>query len=314
LRFLFRILKIALWSLLVWLFVRAFIFQTCRIPSLSMCNTLQEGNYIFINKLAYGARIPITPLSISLGNKTYSLDAVELPYFRIPGYTSVMRNDIVVFNYPMEEDRPIDQRKKQIKRCIALPGDTLRISNGKITVNGKTLEDQDEVLYRYSFSSFSDTLHLKKLGAVSVSTSQMEFYLPKKIADSLENKGLLTSFKKEKMAPGYYRPDFFPHSPLLKWNPDHFGPLLIPKKDVNIRLNDTTFALYALLIEKNEGTKIRSINHAYFIDGKPVTDYTFTLDYYFVMGDNRYNSIDSRYWGLLPENHIIGRYAFVIVK
>lgn len=279
-----------------------------------MCSTLEEGNYILINKTAYGARIPITPLSISFGNKTYTLDFFQLPYLRLPGYSDVERNDVIIFNYPLEFEKPIDQRKKQIKRCIALPGDTLIIKKGEISINNKLIEDAGTILYRYSFFNLKDTLAIKKIKPYSISTNHLEFLLSKTISDSLEKLGHHLPIKKQIIDSSFYKPEVYPHSSKMKWNLDNFGPLLIPKKGLTILLNDTNYILYSRLVENYEGNKITQLNKSYFVNGKAEKTYTFKLDYYFVMGDNRYNSIDSRYWGFVPENHLIGKYASTIIK
>ena len=140
-------MRIAFWSLLLWLFVRIFIFQSFQIPSSSMHPTLVEGDHIFVNKLAYGARIPITPLSLPIG-KTY-IDWIQIPYLRLPGFSSVKRNDIIVFNYPMEDEAPIDEKKEYVKRCIGLPGDTIKIKNGIVTINHELAAITFEPLYKY---------------------------------------------------------------------------------------------------------------------------------------------------------------------
>jgi len=279
-----------------------------------MCSTLEEGNYILINKTAYGARIPITPLSISLGNKTYSLDFFQLPYLRLPGYSDVERNDIIVFNYPLEFEKPIDQRKKQIKRCIAVPGDTLTIRKGEISINNKIVEEAGTILYRYTFFDIKDTIVIQKIKPYSISTRHLDFLLSKTISDSLEKSTHQLSIKKELLDSSFYKPEIYPHSPKLKWNLDNFGPLVVPKKNLSIVLNDTNFILYGRLIENYEGNKITQLNKSYFLNGKAEKKYTFKMDYYFVMGDNRHNSIDSRYWGFVPENHLIGKYTLTVLK
>src|SRR4051812_18696025 len=126
-------MRIVFWSLLIALLIRTFIFQVYKVPTASMKNTLKEGDYILVDKLAYGPRIPITPLSFPFGN-IYS-ELLQLPYIRVPGFSSVKRNDIIVFNFPLETEVPFDLQKPYVKRCVALPGDTLQINEAKIFVN-----------------------------------------------------------------------------------------------------------------------------------------------------------------------------------
>ena len=129
-----RLAKIIFYSFLIWLLLHLFFFQISRIPSASMKNTLIEGDYILVNKLAYGSRISITPLSFPFGNDKIFSDLVQLPYMRLPGYDSVCRNDMIVFNSPQQTELPVDERRLYVKRCVALPGDTLLIDSGRVYV------------------------------------------------------------------------------------------------------------------------------------------------------------------------------------
>ena len=255
-------MRIVFWSLLLWLFTRIFIFQTFQIPSPSMHPTLVEGDYIFVNKLAYGPRIPITPLSLPVGN-TF-IDWIQLPYMRLPGYSHVKRNDVIVFNYPMDDDLPVDERKGYVKRCIALPGDTLRIKKGLITINNKKIIEPENIIHKYTIDS------------------------------------------------SIYSPTFFPNNSDIKWNADNMGPLYIPEKGENIVLTKKNIVLYRRVIEKYENNKFEIKNDSVFINNKYRVTYTFKMNYYFAMGDNRINSVDSRFWGFVPENHLVGKASYIL--
>ena len=229
-----------------------------------MNNTLKEGDYIVVNKLAYGTRIPITPLSLPIGD-TY-VDWIQTPYFRLPGFTSVAHNDIIVFNFPLDKELPIDHRQEYIKRCIGLPGDTIQIKKGIVSINTKNIIEPENILFLF---------------------------------DEKQNRLLIDS--------AAYSPAVFPNSSNIKWNADNFGPLYIPKKGENIILTKNNMLLYKKVIEEYENNEIKIKNDSVFINNQYRLTYTFKMNYYFAMGDNRYNSIDSRFWGFVPENHLIGR-------
>jgi signal peptidase I len=256
-------MQILFWSFAIYLLMRTFVLQSYKVPSNSMNNTLKTGDYIFVNKLAYGARIPITPIAIPFTNIYWS--GFELPYFRTIGYTKIKHQDIVVFNLPIDIDLPIDQRQNYVKRCIAIAGDTLQIKNGLVYVNTKTIIETENIL------------------------------LP---TDANKNRIVLDS--------SIYSPAVFPNASDVKWNVDHFGPLYIPKKGDSILLTKNNLLLHKRIIENFEHNKLTLLNDVIYINAKPSKYYRFKMNYYFMMGDNRNNSIDSRFWGLVPEDHIVG--------
>ena len=231
--------------------------------------TLMEGDMILVNKLAYGARIPLTPLSLPSGN-TY-IDW-QLPYMRMPGFSDVQRNDVIVFNFPLEDDLPVDHRKGYVKRCVGIPGDTLSIVDGIVKVAIRPM--------------------LPPQATTGECTAPVQpFY------DS-----------------SAYSPKFFPNSSFIKWNPDHFGPLYIPAAGASIVLNRRNLILYRRIIEHCEHNTLRTSNDSVFINEQYRVTYTFKMDYYFAMGDNRNNSVDSRYWGFIPEDHLIGKATYILTS
>ena len=244
--------------IIIWLVIRLFVIQAYTVPTASMSNTFVEGDKVFVNKLAFGARVPITPLSVHFGKTKKYIDLITLPYIRFFGYTSIKQNDILAFNLPSETEHPVDEKKEMLKRCVALPGNFIEIKNAHVYVNS-VLQNE-------------------------------EFVLQKNASFTQEN----------------YSPTVFPHHGNFKWNLDFFGPLYIPKKGQSITLNTKTLTLYKYIIETHEGCSVLALGNDYYINGEKTKTYTFKMNYYFVLGDNRYNSIDSRYWGFLPENHIIG--------
>jgi signal peptidase I len=251
-------MRVFFWSILLCLVIRTFIFQVYKVPSASMKNTLNEGDYILVNKLAYGSRIPFTFFGIPFS--AVYIDQLQLPYLRIPGFSKVKHDDIIVFNYPLDAELPVDLRKPYVKRCIALPGDTLRINGGKIFINGKAVPD--EHAFRDNRTPFDSS---------------------------------------------FYSPSVFPNSADIRWNADHFGPLYIPAAGASIPLTRANRLLFRRIISVYENNPLSFRNDSTFINGAYCDHYTFKMNYYFVMGDNRYNSIDSRYWGFVPEDHLIGR-------
>jgi signal peptidase I len=286
-------MKIIFWSLCSWLVIRIFFFQVYKVPSDSMNNTFKDGDYIFVNKLAYGPRIPITPLSVHFGNKKYFLDWLSIPYLRLPGYSEILLNDILVFNLPSEIAVPVDERKEYVKRCIGLPGDTIVIKQGDIYINHTLIPALKEQIVWYELQ--------KKDSSIT------EHFISLSIHDSISKDSHTVSLKKKNILAEIYSPNFFPNAPQVRWNPDNIGPLYIPEKGKTIDLNKNNILLYQKIMEQLEHNTLTFKNDSVFVNGQFASSYTFKMNYYFVLGDNRYNSVDSRFWGFLPEDHIIGK-------
>ncbi|HTL80964.1 MAG TPA: signal peptidase I [Bacteroidia bacterium] len=314
--------------------IKAFIFEPFAIPSDSMDGTLLAGDYIVVNKLAYGPRLPMTLLSMPFAHQTMGgipayLDWINIPYTRIPGYSSIKRNDVMVFNFPAEDIfpltgtkpklYPVDHRTHFIKRVIALPGDTLVIHDRVVIVNGVELPFPEKVLFTYKIKADSTalkTLGLEKLGMVRISQQQnfviSTLSLTPIQADSLRLIKSIVSVEPEFAAAGMYDEQLFPSSEKYAWNLDNYGPLGIPKKGATVHLTEDNLCLYERVIVNYEGNTLTVKNNEIYINGKKTSDYTFKMNYYFVMGDNREFSMDSRYWGFVPEDHIVGRAVMIL--
>jgi signal peptidase I len=283
-----------------------------------MHGCLFEGDFILVNKIVYGPRLPITPLTFKVGGKENYLDWIQLPYIRFFGYGNIKRNDVLVFNYPLSQDVPIDIGEEYIKRCIALPGDSLQIINGQVYINRKKAKEPAHLYYRYTITvkEAIDSSVLKRLNISgrmpSEDGKQYTFFMSRAQADSLAKQKSITSCSINFFAKDYYRPSVYPNYPSIPWNHDFFGPLWTPRAGDSILLNATSIYLYQRLIEKHEKISFTFRNDSAFIDKKYVQFYTFKQNYYFVMGDNRYDSKDSRDWGFVPESHIIGKATYVL--
>jgi len=300
--------------------IRGLLFSAYAIPSGSMEGTELTGDYLFVSKCSYGARMPITLLSIPFtepkmfGVNTYS-DVIQLPYLRLPGFTSIKKYDVVVFNKPADADFgvPVDQRTTLIKRCQATPGDILTIKNGQVYINGKASWNAPKAQTSYAVVTDGTDINPQALEDLHMEIRQplgantMEVVMP---AQSIAT---LKSFSNVKSVTPYIQPAgvldtaMFPHDSHFKWNIDNFGPIQMPKKGWTVKLNDSTLALYRRAIEVYEHNKVETTAGGILINGKKADTYTFKMDYYWMMGDNRHDSLDCRYWGYVPEDHIIGK-------
>ncbi|MHA8086315.1 signal peptidase I [Aquirufa sp. Wall-65K1] len=325
--------------------IRFFLFEAYTIPTPSMESSLMVGDFLFVSKMHYGVRTPKTPLQLPLThqkiwftNLPSYLRWLDLPVFRLPGFTEVKKGDAVVFNAPNWEedgDAPLDLRTFYVKRCVATPGDVLEIRDQQVFINGKPLENPERMQHPVFLKtkedldeSFFDQYGIRNSVDASFESSD---WLP--LADStnqLVGYKLNTSkkhldeimklpFKKEidynsfKDPKGVTYIDIFPHDTTqFKWNRDFFGPLQIPEKGWTVQLDAKTIPLYQEAIRSYEGNKDITLEGGKLMkDGKALTSYTFQQDYYFMMGDNRHNSADSRFWGFVPADHIVGKAVFV---
>lgn len=344
--------------------IHVFITQPFGIPTGSMERTLLVGDFLFVNKLNYGFRMPMRPVAIPFlqgtimdtgepGNpkddpKSY-VDAVKLPYFRFPGWEKPEKNDIVVFNYPQDSvHTAIDRKDPYVKRCVAVAGDVLEMRNGRLFVNGQPEKRMGDAEVQYSYIlQTKDELDVNALfnayGALSINNIELsnlypqEFFtklqldpknyvyklqLTEKIANELKQLPGFVSIKEEIEDKGkakviYFDQNktraFLPYSIFpytSNWNEDWYGPVRIPKKGDVIKLTQENMPMYHKLITEYEGNDLKDGNGNFLLNGQPATTYTVKQDYYFMMGDNRDGSLDARFFGFVPETHIVGKPMF----
>jgi signal peptidase I len=317
--------------------IRTFFIEAYTIPTPSMERSLLVGDFLFVSKVNYGPRLPETPVAFPFAHHTMPLigtkaywDGIELPYYRLPGLSEVKKGDVVVFNYPMDADsplyRPVDKRENYIKRCQGTPGDTLSVVDAQVYVNGKVAPNPpgEQIDYTYTTSGMplnpqvKEDLKISDYGNVDYST------MTKDAANTLKGYSNIKSIKQNISPKGVSDPNnpVFPSKypinvlqnfklPDYKWNVDNFGPIIIPKKGWTVKLNNTTFPLYERCIEVYENNKVQIAGNDIFINGKKTDTYTFKMNYYWMMGDNRHDSEDSRFWGFVPEDHIVGKALFI---
>lgn len=301
-------------------------FEAYTIPTPSMESSLLVGDYLFVSKLHYGPRTPITPLQVPLTHQTiwgtsipsYS-DAIQLPQWRLPGFSSVKNNDVVVFNVPFEDQHPADLRTNYIKRCVGIAGDKLEVRDMQVYINDKPLVNPKNMQNRYLLETssvldeeFFRNLNISLAGIQPIQGGYVVDTTPE-IAEQFKKMDFIKTVHLDKDVPGNPDPEVYPHAPtLLKWNRDNYGPINIPKEGQTVKLTPENAAIYETVIRKYEGNKdVSFTNGVVSVDGKPISEYTFKQDYYFMMGDNRHNSADSRFWGFVPEDHVVGKAVLV---
>ena len=316
--------------------IRWLIMEAYTIPTPSMENSLLVGDFLFVSKFHYGTRTPRTLLQIPLTHQKIwfteipsYLPWIELPSYRLPGITHVKREDVVVFNVPPKflnenKDYPVDLKTNYIKRCVGIPGDVLQVKERQLIVNGKPLKNPEDMQFSYLVTS-KEEISERNLSKLGIDPDDYDF-LDRPVPNRVIYQMFLTKAKVEELKKISYiisvgddprtheGPDsrIFPSSKYAPWNGDNFGPLTIPKEGMKIMINDSTLAFYGetiRLYDLNKDAEIK--DNKLFIDGREVKQYTFKQNYYFMMGDNRHNSLDSRYWGFVPEDHIVGKAFFI---
>lgn len=306
--------------------IRGFLIEAYMIPTGSMEKSLLIGDFLFVSKINYGPRIPMTPIAfpfshhtLPIGGKAY-WEGLKLDYHRLPGLEEIERNDVVVFNYPMDADpplsRPVDKRENYIKRCIAIAGDTVSMNLAEVYVNGKLIpapphSQIDYLVVTNGTDLNPQTLFDMRIGATRLSDVEYSFTMTAEQAKTVSSWTNVERVKPSVSQPTDSEPAIFPEDSARDWNRDNFGPIVIPKKGWTVTLDSTSLPLYKRAIEVYEGNKFEVRENGYFINDKKASSYTFKMDYYWMMGDNRHNSLDSRYWGFVPEDHIVGKALFV---
>ncbi len=307
--------------------IRTFFIEAYTIPTSSMEKSLLVGDFLFVSKVSYGARIPNTPLSFPFAHHTLPLtddtksylEWIKIPYYRLPGMDKIKNNDVVVFNYPMEDFRPVDKQENYIKRCVAIPGDTLQVKESTLYINNKQAEKPLRMQLRYhvvtdgtGFNSKSiQELGITEMGPLDV-PGEFVMFLTYENAEKIKQFSNVKSVEPYIENPKYIDTiSMYPHNSNFPWNVDNYGPVIIPKEGATVQLTAQNIALYKRIIEVYEHNKIAVTQNGILINDAPASSYTFKMDYYFMMGDNRHNSADSRFWGFVPIDHVVGKGVFV---
>ena len=330
-----------LFAIVVATFVHTYFIQPFTIPTSSLEKTLLVGDFLFVSKVNYGARTPMTTVALPMVHDTIPLTKKksyltwpELPYFRLPGFQTIERNDIVVFNWPIDTvykfrdqsglrvDKPIDKKSNYVKRCVGVPGDQFEIKDGIVFVNGKELILPERARPQFSYKVALDgktPIDFEYLlqdmditdGAGFMDAEKRDTLfiaaLTAANAERLQQIPGITGVKK--IISKDVESGIFPH--INKWNRDNFGPIYIPQQGKTVALNLETLPFYKAIITDYEKNDLKVTGSEIRINGKIATTYTFQQNYYWMMGDNRHNSEDSRYWGYVPENHIVGKPTFI---
>ena len=378
-----------LYAIVAATIVHNYIMQPYIIPTGSLEKSLLIGDFLFVSKFHYGARVPMTAVSFPMVHDTVPflkirsyLKNPQLPYLRLPALQKIKRNDIVVFSWPADTvrqffvrekrvDKPIDKKSNYVKRCLGIPGDTLEIINGFIHTNGVKNILPSRARVQYTFNAFAQKgVSSRKLIAAgfedfnrkykieNITENSYQKLIPHivgRIGNTVEDFSVITkakglppelirqlglrvsevletnkeltltineanglkslegvdSVKQRVLTSKTSNETFFPNKIPFNWNEDNFGPLLIPKKGMTISLTRDNLPLYKKIIQDYENNTLEFTPTKIKINNKVETQYTFKKDYYWMMGDNRHRSEDSRFWGFVPEDHIVGKPVFI---
>ncbi|MGB5171885.1 signal peptidase I [Eudoraea sp.] len=369
--------------------VHTYFIQPYVIPTGSLERTLRVGDLLFVSKFHYGARAPMTTVAAPmvhdtlpvLGIRSY-LNKPQLPYFRLPGFEKVKKNDIVVFSWPADTVRvffkkeegvkkPIDKKSNYVKRCVGAPGDSLSVIDGIVYIDGKVLQLSDRAKPQYDYTVYAqkgvssrlllslgieeftrkyisgplnqaqfETINSYLVGGGQNAKGEIELItrasgIPTNVirqaglslkeetgrertatmtdgmVEALRANSSIDSVVKHIEPKGEAGYNIFPHDPRYPWNNDNFGPIYIPKAGTTIALSPEVLPLYKKIIRDYEDNSVAIIGNQVSINGKSADTYTFKQDYYWMMGDNRDHSEDSRSWGYVPANHVVGKPIFI---